>query len=433
MVRISSIEKNSPAEKKKIVAGEKLISINGNDIYDVLDYRYYQLETSLLLVIEAENGQQRNVKIRKDEYEEIGLEFETYLMDKQRSCKNKCIFCFIDQLPKGMRETLYFKDDDSRLSFLFGNYVTLTNLTQHEIARIIKMHISPINVSVHTTNPQLRVKMLGNKTAGDSLSLLEKFRQNGIDLNCQIVVCPGVNDGEELQKTLADLQKLEVNVCAVVPVGLTKHREGLYPLKPFSKQAAQEVLAIVQTAGDINFANTGRRVFYAADELYIKAEQEIPEFEFYEDFDALENGVGLIALFRQDAADALESIGGNAEFFKGTTTVVTGISAAPFLEEIAREITKKSPQTIINVQPITNEFFGEQVNVAGLICGCDIIKQLEGRELGDRLLIPGVMLRHGGDLFLDGISPKDISMQLGVAVEVAAPDGDGFVNTFVTE
>ncbi len=275
-VLIKSVLRHSYADRAGIKDGETLIAINGNDIVDVLDYRFYQLNSSLELKLRDQKGEVRTVHLRKPEYEELGLDFDTYLMDKEKSCRNKCVFCFIDQLPKGLRETLYFKDDDSRLSFLFGNYVTLTNLSEHEISRIIKMHISPINVSVHTTNPELRVKMMGNRFAGDSLKILKRFADSSIVINTQIVCCPGLNDGEELKRTLRDLYDYNVNLIAVVPVGLTKFREGLYPLTPFTKEKAAETVDILEEFGEMCLKTRGKRIAYAADELYMLGPEGVP-------------------------------------------------------------------------------------------------------------------------------------------------------------
>ena len=288
IVKILDVEKNSPAYKSKILAGEELVSINGNEIFDVLDFRFYQLEKRLLLKIISSDGKEREVKIKKGEYDEIGLVFETYLMDKQHSCKNKCIFCFVDQLPSGMRQSLYFKDDDSRLSFLFGNYVTLTNITEREIERIIKMHISPINVSVHTTNPDLRVKMMANPRAAEVLSILKRFSDAGIAINCQLVLCPEINDGQELKRSIRDLSSLAPSLesIALVPVGLTAHREKLYPLKPYTKERAREVIEIANSFGEEFLERFNTRLVYPSDEFFIKAELPLPDVSYYEDFGA---------------------------------------------------------------------------------------------------------------------------------------------------
>lgn len=422
-VLIKAVTKNSHGEKHGILSGEYLVSINGNEIMDVLDYRFYQINRELNLEIRSQSGETRNVTIKKPEYDEIGFEFETYLMDKQRSCRNKCIFCFIDQLPKGMRESLYFKDDDSRLSFLFGNYVTLTNLTEHEISRIIKMHISPINVSVHTTNPELRVKMMGNRFAGESLSILKCLADAGIQLNCQIVACPGINDGEELVRTLTDLEKLNVNMTAVVPVGLTDYREGLFELTPYNPKTAGETLDIIESFGDRCVEKYGRRIFYAADELYIKAGREIPPAEYYEDFPALDNGVGLIALLKDELSYAVEEYTETAENYKeeaakvkGKVTIACGESVRPFLDDMLNVVRDVFENIQINVVAVKNKFFGGGVNVSGLVVGRDLIDTLKNVDIGDRLLIPSVMLRFDGEVFLDDTTLEDVERELCVPV-----------------
>lgn len=425
-VKIYGVTANSHADRAKIKSGEILLSINGNIIEDVLDYRFYQVNRELNLEISDEIGNARTVRIVKSEYEEIGLEFETYLMDEQKSCRNKCIFCFIDQLPKGMRESLYFKDDDSRLSFLFGNYITLTNLTQHEIDRIIKMHISPINVSVHTTNPELRCKMMNNRFAGDALRHLESFTRAGISLNCQIVACPGINDGEELIRTFTDLENLGVNMTAVVPVGLTRYREGLFPLTEYTAETAAQTLDIIEKFGDECVKKHGRRIFYAADEFYIKADRPIPESDFYEGFPAVEDGVGMIACLKEEIEFAVEDCEYN-DSLSYTVTMACGEAVAPYLKDMMKIITVKFPNIKINVVAIKNNFFGGGVNVSGLVTGGDLIEQLRGRELGERLFIPSSMLRFENDVFLDDVSVEDVERELGISLEAVNNNGDQLV------
>ncbi|MEE0859524.1 MAG: DUF512 domain-containing protein [Acutalibacteraceae bacterium] len=423
-VIIESVDKNSRAFKAGILPKEKLLTINGNEIVDVLDYRFYQTAREVELVIENTFGNKRTVKIKKSEYEEIGLEFETYLMDKQHSCRNKCIFCFIDQLPKGMRESLYFKDDDSRLSFLFGNYITLTNLSQHEIDRIIKMHISPINISVHTTNPELRCKMMNNRFAGKALEVLPRFAEAGIKINCQIVSCPGINDGAELERTLTDLEALypAVECVAVVPVGLTDYREGLYPLVEYTKETAAETLELIENYGDKFKKKYGSRIVFASDEFFLKSGKEIPEAEYYEDFDQLDNGVGLMSLMRDELLYALED---EQEFDKPVNvTVASGTGVAEFMQELLNKITEKFKNVRINVVGIKNNFFGGGINVSGLVTGQDLIAQLKGKNLGDKLLIPSVMLRHEGDIFLDDVSVDEVEKTLGVPVVPVVNNGE---------
>ena len=431
-VQIKSVMRHSYADRAGIRDGETLLSINGNDIVDVLDYRFYQLNSSLELKVRDLKGEVRTVCLRKPEYDELGLDFETYLMDKEKSCRNKCIFCFIDQLPKGLRETLYFKDDDSRLSFLFGNYVTLTNLSEHEISRIIKMHISPINVSVHTTNPELRVKMMGNRFAGDSLKILKRFADSSIDINTQIVCCPGVNDGDELRRSLRDLYDYNVNLIAVVPVGLTKYREGLYPLKKKKKKKAAETVDILEEFGEMCLQTRGKRIAYAADELYIKAEREIPDASFYGDFEALENGIGLIAMLKEDVLAELEYRDADPSI-RRNVSIACGTSAAPYLREMMDRVEEKYPGVRITVYPIVNEFFGEMINVSGLIVGNDLIAQLKNKPLGEELLISSAMLRFENDLFLDDVSIDDVRKALHINVTPIHNDGTMLVNAILGE
>ena len=421
-VTIKSVVRNSYAYRAGCEAGDTLLSINGNDIVDVLDYRFYQLNSELELKIRDIKGVVHTVKVRKPEYEELGLEFDSYLMDKERSCRNKCVFCFIDQLPKGLRESLYFKDDDSRLSFLFGNYVTLTNLTEHEISRIIKMHISPVNVSVHTTNPELRVKMMNNRFAGDSLKILKRLSEHGNVLNTQIVCCPGWNDGEELKRSLKDLYDLNVNLIGVVPVGLTKYREGLAELTPFTVEKARETVDIIEAFGEMCMETRGKRIAYAADELYIKAGYEIPDASFYGDFEAIENGIGLIAQLREDFRDELDWREAD-DAIQRTVSVACGVSAAPYLRELMDELEQKFTGVKVNVYPIVNDFFGEMINVSGLIVGRDLIAQLKNKPLGDVLLISSAMLRFENDLFLDDVHIDDVKRKLNIEVLPIHNDG----------
>ena len=422
-VKINSVQSHSHAFKSGIKASETLISINGNEIIDVLDYRFYQFSKELELVIRDELNNTRVVNIRKPEYDELGLLFDTYLMDEQKSCRNKCVFCFIDQLPKGMRDTLYFKDDDSRLSFLFGNYITLTNITEHEIDRIIKMHISPINISVHTTNEELRCKMMNNRFAGEALKHLKRLAQSSIDINTQIVCCPGYNDSEQLRKTISDLIKLEVNLIAVVPVGLTAHREGLAPLIPFTKEKAIETLDIINEFADKCLQKHGRRIVFAADELYIKAQREIPDAEHYEDFSALENGVGLISLLRDELNFALEYYEGDTDISR-KVTIACGTSVAPFMRAMMDLVQAKFKNVSVNVVPVKNKFFGGGVNVSGLIVGKDLIDTLKDIDLGDELLISSSMLRYDNDLFLDDTSVEDVMKTLNIKLTPVNNNGE---------
>ena len=430
-VTVFAVEKESPAAHAGVHPGDVLNAINGNEIYDVLDFRFYETEKQVTLSLQDASGAAREVHIRKGQYESLGLSFETYLMDKQHSCRNKCVFCFIDQLPKGMRQSLYFKDDDSRLSFLFGNYITLTNLSQREADRIVKMHISPINISVHTTNPELRCRMMGNRFAGDSLRYLYQFAEAGVKLNCQIVLCHGWNDGEELERTLGDLLALypSVQSVALVPLGVTRFRGGLTPLTPYVRETALEVVRAGERWGEKMLEQHGERVCYAADEFYLKAGLPIPDAPFYGAFDQLENGVGLIANFQEGFRDALEDFSGDDVPRSGT--LVTGVSFAPFLQELLDELKRKCHNLTYQVIPIRNRFFGESINVSGLVTGEDILDQLRGREMGGRLFLPCTMLRHEGDLFLDDVSLQDLREKLNVETVVVPDDGYELMNLLI--
>mgnify|MGYP005806180279 FL=1 len=430
-VKILAVEPGGPASHAGVRPGETLLSINGNEICDILDYRFYETDRHLSIVLRDGAGAERTVQIRKGQYESIGLEFETYLMDQQHSCTNRCIFCFIDQLPKGLRKSLYFKDDDSRLSFLFGNYVTLTNLKEREVDRIIKMHISPINISVHTTNPELRVKMMGNRFAGKSLDILYRFAKAGIKLNCQIVLCRDINDGEELDRTLKDLTSLwpSVQSVAVVPLGLTKYRQGLYPLTGYDSETARAVVRQLERWGDRCEQKYGQRICYAADEFYLKAQLPIPPAPFYGDFDQLENGVGLMASLKQEFLDALEDFVPPASSRK--VTLATGVAAYPFLDTLLDELRQRCHNLTCNVVPIVNDFFGDTITVAGLVTGGDLLKQLQGRELGDALLLPDVMLRREGDIFLDDVSLEELSEALQIQIITVPNDGYALLDAVV--
>ena len=430
-VVIKSVEKGSPAYKAGIRDGDTLVSIDGNEIVDVLDYRFYQDNERLTVQFIDSAGKTKTAKIKKDEYEELGLDFETYLMDNKHSCRNKCVFCFIDQLPKGLRESLYFKDDDSRLSFLFGNYITLTNITEHEVERIIKMHISPINISVHTTNPELRVKMMANKNAGRVLEIIDRFNNAGIKLNCQLVLCPGYNDGEELERTLSDLSELENAECiAAVPVGLTAYREGLAKIEPFNKRTAGDVLRIIDKYGDMCLKKYGQRRIYGADEFYLLAEREIPEADYYGDFLQLENGVGLWSLLRSEALEALYSLE-EIPKSKRSISLASGEAAYPLIKMIADKCKEKNPSLNPRVFAIKNNFFGGKINVSGLVTATDIEEQLKGEDLGEELLIPSVMLRAEGDMFLDSVTVDELSERLGIKITPVNNDGYELVDAIL--
>ncbi len=421
-VVIAEVIPDSPASRARLKAGDMLLAINGREIEDVLDYRFYIPDSRLKLTV-LSGGRRRTVRVRKAEFEEIGLEFDSYLMDEQRSCHNKCVFCFIDQLPSGMRESLYFKDDDSRLSFLFGNYITLTNLTEHEISRIIEMHISPINISVHTTNPELRCRMMNNRFAGDCLKILDRFVQAGLTVQCQLVLVPGYNDGEELDRTLRDLSVLGASVrsVAAVPVGLTRHREGLPELRPFTREECRQVIRQLQAGGDAMLKKTGSRVFYPSDEWYIRGEMPMPSNEFYEEYAQLENGVGMTALLRQQFMDAL------AEETRVPCdkryVIATGVAAAPFLRELTEVAKERWPSLQVQVVAIRNDFFGELITVSGLVTGGDLMRQLEGVPM-DVLLLPENMLRQQQDVFLDDVTPDQVEEHLHTTLRLV-PETDG--------
>ncbi len=429
-VKICSVEKVSPAYKKGIRENDILISINENEIMDVLDYRFYEGEERLLVCYENGKGKRKTVKIKKSEEAELGLGFSDYLMDAQHSCRNKCIFCFIDQLPEGLRDTLYFKDDDSRLSFLFGNYITLTNLTEHEISRIIKMHISPVNISVHTTNPDLRCKMMNNRFAGESLDIIKRFDEAGIKMNFQLVLVPGYNDGEELRRSLYELSGVKNAISiASVPVGLTKFRKGLSKIEPFNKETAAAVVDIIEEISEKVAESRGERIIFAADEFYLKAGRGIPSAEYYGDFNQLDNGVGMWALFKRDVTDALDTV--KCEDKPRRVSCVTGVAAEPLLKWAVDSAEDKWHNLIGEVFAIENRFFGEQITVAGLVTGRDIIEQLKDKDLGDELIIPANMLRFERDLFLDDTSVTDLANELGVKVRITEPDGFSFIEKLV--
>lgn len=417
---ITSIDRRSPAERAGVRTGERLVSIGGHAIEDVLDYRFFGYDRDPELVLEAPGGSRRTVQVKKPEAEELGLNFETYLMDEPRPCSNHCLFCFVDQMAPGCRDTLYFKDDDARLSFLMGNYITLTNLSPREIQRIIDLRISPINVSVHATDPRLRSALLGNKAGGESLEAMRRFGQAGIVMNGQIVLCPGYNDGAQLQRTMEDMAAWGFNSCSIVPVGLTKFREGLSKLRPVDRETAGQVIDQVDAFGKICLERYGTRMFFCSDELYLRAERELPGEEYYEDYVQIENGVGMLRSLITEFEAGLRLEDGAVE--ASPYTIATGVSARPFLQELADKAREKAGVDG-QVVAIVNDFFGQSIDVAGLITGGDLIAQLEGKPLGQRLLIPVNMLRHGGDVFLDDLHVSDVERALGVPVTVVEQDG----------
>lgn len=434
-VRIFSVEPKSLCDKKRIKTGDTLVSINGNEIGDVLDYKFYASEQKLSMVIKKPKGKIKTVKITKGEYEDLGLGFETFLMDNQRHCSNKCIFCFIDQLPKGLRESLYFKDDDARLSFLFGNYITLTNLEDKDVERIIKMHISPVNISVHTMNPDLRVKMMNNPKAGSSLKHIERFAKAGIKINTQLVLCPGINDGDELEYSLNELAKFYPSIKSIsaVPVGLSRYREGMFELNSYTKEQAEEVINIIEKFNHRFMCYNNEIIAFAGDEFFLIAGRDIPNVDYYNGFPQLENGVGLWASFKHDFESALmssESENLNADKIR-KITIVTGEAAYPLISELVDETTKKWHNLRINTIKIKNKFLGDKITVAGLLTGKDIIEGLSNVDLGDELLIPRVSLRHEGDMFLDDVTVEQMAKVLGVRVVPVSNDGEDFLNALL--
>ncbi len=425
-VTITGVEPHSRAERIGIRPGDSLVSINGHGIIDVLDYRFFETERELRLELERE-GNPYTLELAKPQYAELGLEFATYLMDEQRSCRNKCIFCFIDQLPPGMRETLYFKDDDDRLSFLFGNYVTLTNMDDREVDRILQMHISPINVSVHTMNPELRCKMMQNRFAGDSLRHLYRMAEGGVKLNCQIVLCPGVNDGEHLAYTLEKLWGLGESLLSVacVPVGLTRFREGLFPLQPFDRESARAALDILEEYGEKFRRERGSRTVYPSDEFYLIARRPLPPLEFYEDLPQIENGVGMLRDLEEAFLWALEDC--ILPEKPRRVTIPTGEGVFPFLNSMLDALRAKSSALQIDLVPVRNDFFGGTVDVTGLLTGQDIVKALKGRELGDEILLAGNMMKAGEDIFLDDMTLEDLSQALHTPARRVPNTGDALL------
>ena len=424
-VVIDSVAPRSKARWHGIKPGDKLLEINKNKINDVLDYRFYITDEKLELLIETKSGKKRTVKIRNRQGSEIGLSFATYLMDKQRRCANNCIFCFIDQLPEGLRESLYFKDDDSRLSFFFGNYITLTNLKQEDIDRIIKMHISPINISVHTTNPELRVKMMGNKRAGQVLDYIRQLADAGIELHTQLVLCPGYNDGEELTRTLNDLGKLypSLKSIACVPVGISCHRDGLTQLTDYTKEQALDVISRINIYNDEFVCYNKTNIAYASDEFYIKAGLQMPEATRYGDFDQLEDGVGLWTLLRDEFYEAVNGFNYDLNNQSRKLTIATGVAAYPLMCELARKAEEICQGLTVNVVEVENRLFGNKINVAGLICGEDYYNALKDLDLGEELLIPAVSLRHEGDMFLDDVTLDELSERLNIKITPVRNDG----------
>ena len=420
---IKGAVRGSIAEELGAEAGDVLLSVNGHEIRDVFDYRFFTSEASLTLLFRTKDGEEVTVEVEKDPEEDLGLEFQSGLIDGARRCSNQCVFCFIDQLPPGMRETLYFKDDDTRLSFLHGNYVTLTNLSDADIDRIIEMKISVLNVSVHTTNPELRKRMLGNRFAGNLMPRLRKLAESGITLNTQVVLCPGMNDCEELSRTIGDLLALApgVHSLSVVPVGITDHREGLYPLRSFTVEEAASVVRQVTLWQEKALEQAGSRFVYLADEFYLLADIPVPPAEAYEDFPQIENGVGLIASLKEEWDAAMEEAPRHIR--KREISMITGMAAAPFMRSLVEEACAKYPRLTVYLYPIRNDYFGHKITVSGLLTGGDVKNQLKGKPLGKELLIPECMLRYGTEDFLDDMTVSELSRALGVKIRPVENDG----------
>jgi len=428
LVEITDVRKGSRAAKQGIQVDDILISINGHAINDVLDYRFYLAERNIELLLKRD-GSEFAVSIKKGEYDDIGLEFATPLMDQKHRCENKCIFCFIDQNPKGMRESIYFKDDDSRLSFLHGNYITLTNLKHSDIQRIVNMHISPVNVSVHTTNPELRVKMMKNKRSGEVLSYLKILSDAGIKLRGQIVLCKGINDGAELDRSMRDLCEYYpgLDSVSIVPAGLTGYRDGLYPLEPFTAEECSAVIKQVTRFGDKCVEKYGERIFYVSDEFYVKSKTPLPDYEFWGDFSQIENGVGMLSSFEYEFMCALSTLDEEEKRVCKEVSVATGYASYDLISSLADRLHEECKGLKINVYRIKNNFFGGEVTVTGLLTGKDIAEQLSGKTIGEGLYLSRNVLRSEGDLFLCGMSPEELSVILGCEIVFTDNDGGDFL------
>lgn len=430
---ITGIDSTSPL-RRKVRVGDELLTINGHEVEDVLDYRYWSYEPRLTLVFRSAQGREYTVKLRHEYGGDLGLDFAEYLMDKPWGCSNRCKFCFIDQLPRGLRRTLYFKDDDARLSFLTGSYITLTNLSERELSRICALRVSPINVSVHATAPEVRAELMGNPRAADIMTPLRRLTGAGITVDCQIVCCPGHNDGEILLRSMRELSELYpgVNSVSIVPVGLTKYREGLPELKPFNRELAGATIDAVESFAAECFEKYGSHIFYCSDELYLKAGRDVPEDEYYEDYSQLENGVGLMRLLETEFLLALE----DREPDEGRVspfTIATGVSAAPLLRKLLQIANNKCAKIEGKVIAIVNDFFGHTIDVAGLVTGGDLIAQLRGVELGERLLIPHTMLRQGEGIFLDDVTLAEAEAALGVPITPLGSSGEELLSAMLGE
>lgn len=435
---VTSVDNGSIAHDLGIEEGDLIVCVNSKEVVDYLDYKFLTTSEEIVLGVKKKNGEMYEYEIENPYMEDLGINFSNMLFDNPKSCHNKCIFCFIDQMPKGMRDTLYFKDDDSRLSFLQGNYVTLTNMSEHDINRIIQYHLSPINISFQTTNPELRCMMLNNRFAGEALKKVDLLAEAGIVMNGQIVLCKGVNDGAELERSIRDLTKYAplLESVSVVPVGLSKYREGLYPLEPFTKEDAKEVLKIIHTWQEKVYAEHGIHFIHASDEWYILAEEELPEEERYDGYLQLENGVGMLRLLQEEFAEGLKQFKASDRLNKEQEkerqiTVATGLLAQKYIQRMAEQVMAVLPKTKITVVGIRNDFFGERITVSGLLTGQDIIKQLSGKDLGDKLLLPQNVLRSGEDVFLDDIRLDELQGTLQVPVDIVKSSGQDFLDAII--
>ena len=428
---VKSLMPGGIGEELGIEPGDKLLAINGNEIQDVFDYYYYEESEQLLLLIEKPDGEEWELEIEKDEDESLGIEFDQSLMDEYRSCRNKCMFCFIDQMPKGLRETLYFKDDDSRLSFLQGNYITLTNMSDHDVERIVKYRLEPINISFQTTNPELRCKMLHNRFAGEALKKVDILYRGQIEMNGQIVLCKGVNDGEELERTIRDLTGYlpYLKSVSIVPVGLTKYRDGLYPLEPFTKEDAREVLSVIHRWQEKIYQEHGIHMIHAGDEWYVLAEEVVPEEERYDGYLQLENGVGMMRLLFNEVQEALSAVTGDER--QREISLATGRLMYPYIGKILEEIRKKFPNITTHLYAIRNDFFGERITVSGLITGQDLTGQLKGQPLGERLLLPCNMLKIGEPVFLDDFTLEEVENSLQVKTDIVKSSGQDLLDAVI--
>ena len=435
---IRKVQPGSIAEEMEIEAKDRLLAINGETVEDIFDYQYLMQDEYVEVLIQKASGEEWLLQIEKDEEADLGVEFENGLMDEYRSCTNKCIFCFIDQMPKGMRSTLYFKDDDSRLSFLQGNYVTLTNMSDRDVERIIRYRLSPINISFQTTNPELRCRMLHNRFAGKALEKVRAFFEAGIEMNGQIVLCRGINDGKELERTLSDLSGYlpYLRSVSVVPVGLTRYREGLYPLEPFTKEDAVQVIALIRAWQRKLYPQWGVHFVHASDEWYLLAEQELPEEESYDGYLQLENGVGMLRLLLTEFEDSMDRLkkDGAMQRWRGrkrTVSTVTGQISYPYIRRMAQRMEQAFPGLCVQVWPVRNDFFGEYITVTGLLTGQDIVAQLAGKNLGEELLLPQNLLRSGEQVLLDDYTVEDLQKALQVPVNIVKSSGYDFTESIL--